>query len=202
MAQTIQRILEDAARRQIIFSQSEASMKWFYERARKTSITSSQLIREYTSDDFRNTNQVQIGSLYMFYYDPAHKETLPYYDTFPMIFLSDMWQTHGKTHFAGINLHYLPYKQRAFLMDALYDLENNASIPANKRLNLSYQILRQAAANRWFAPCYKRYLKTHVRSKLVKIPYEEWVPAVFLPVHEFEKATAAQVWRDSTRRTR
>ena len=26
------------------------------------------------------------GNLYMFFYDPKHKKTLPYYDKFPMVF--------------------------------------------------------------------------------------------------------------------
>lgn len=193
MGKTIERILADAAQKNQFFAKTEASMKWFYERARRTNVTSASFMREYTRDAMRTTTQLAPGHLYCFNYDPKHKETLPYYDNFPMIFLTEI-RSDG---FSGINLHYLPYRQRAFLMDALYDLENNASIPANKKLNISYGILRQSAGHKAFAPCYKRYLRKHVRSRLLKIQYEEWHVAVFLPLQSFAKADQKKVWADS-----
>lgn len=32
-------------------------------------------------------NRVGSGQMYMFYYDPKHKKTLPYYDRFPLIIM-------------------------------------------------------------------------------------------------------------------
>lgn len=198
---TIQRILEDAQRKNQIFEKNEESQKWFIERARRTNIDSARLIREYSTEDMRNRGQLQIGCLYYFYYDPKWKDELPYYDRFPCVFLTDVWKdAKGQAQFAGINLHYLPYKQRAMLMDALLDLQNNTSITTNKKLHISYGILKKAAASRWFAPTYKRYLKSHMRSKLVKVPYEEWVVASLLPVQSFEKASQKQVWQDSLKK--
>ena len=195
---TIQRILEDAAKKNQIFQKNEESHKWFYERARRTLTSSSKLIREYSQQDLRTTTQLQIGCLYFFFYDPKWKDELPYYDRFPCVFLTDIWKdAGGRTQVAGLNLHYLPYKQRALLMDALLDLENNATMTRDKKLKISYGILKKAAASKWFAPTYKRYLKSHMRSKLVKVPYEEWTVATFLPVQEFEKATMRDVWADS-----
>jgi len=198
---TIQRILEDATRKNKIFQKNEESQKWFIERARRTNINASKLIREYAQEDLRNRGQLQIGCLYYFFYDPKWKDELPYYDRFPCVFLTDIWKdAKGQTQVAGINMHYLPYKQRAMLMDALLDLQNNASLTTNKKLMISYGILKKAAANRWFAPTYKRYLKSHMRSKLVKVPYEEWPTAVLLPVHQFEKESVKTVWQDSIRK--
>lgn len=198
---TIQRILEDAARKNQIFQKNEESQKWFIERARRTNIDSSKLIREYSQEDLRTRNQLQIGSLYYFYYDPKWKDELPYYDRFPCVFLTDLWKdSKGQTQVAGLNLHYLPYKQRAALMDALLDLQNNATLTANKKLMISYGILKKAKTNKWFAPTYKRYLKSHMRSKLVKVPYEEWSVATLLPVQSFEKAPVKQVWADALKK--
>lgn len=180
---------------------SLSAMRWFKDQAKKVRISGAALIREYDKSELRHTTQVHIGGLYYFIYDPKLKATLPYYDRFPCIFLTDMWiAKDGKRHFAGINLHYLPYKQRVLLMDALLDLENNAKMPKHKRLKISYGIMKSAAASKWFRPCYKRYLNNHVRSRLVRVPYEEWRTAVFLPVAEFEKASQAEVWADSVRK--
>lgn len=82
-------------------------------------------------------------------------------------------------------------------MDALYDLENNARIANNKKLQLNYGILKSASELKYFKPCFKHYLKDHVRSKLFKINYKDWNSAAFLPVHDFEKASASKVWQDS-----
>ena len=198
---TIQRILEDAVRKNRIFEGSSESAKWFIERARRTNINSSKLIREYNNDELRTTSQLKVGRMYMFFYDPKWKDTLPFYDRFPCIFLTDMWRDKsGKVNFAGINLHYLPYKQRALLMDALLDLQNHSQMPENKKLNISYGILKKAAASKWFAPTYKRYLKGHVKSRLVNVPYEEWPIAALLPVAEWEKKTQAEIWADALRK--
>jgi hypothetical protein len=200
---TIQRILQDAVQKNQVFQKNEQSQKWFYERTRRTNINPSKLIREYSESDRRNSSQLQIGCLYFFFYQAKGEDTkqLPFYDRTPMIFITDVWKDAlGRTQYAGINLHYLPYRQRAALMDALLDLENTASLTADKKLKISYGILKKAAANRWFRPTYKRYLKSQMRSRLVKVPYEEWSTAVLLPVASWHGASQADVWKDSLKR--
>jgi hypothetical protein len=195
--------MEDAIRKNQLFTRNEESRRWFYERTRRTNINSAQFIREYDQSDMRTTSQIQIGCMYCFLYDPKWKDELPYYDRFPLIFITDTWvDKSGKAHFAGINMHYLPYKQRAALMDALLDLQNNTTILSNKKLLISYGIMKKAATSKWFAPTYKRYLKNHVRSRLVKIPYEEWIIASLMPVAEFSKASQKDVWKDSLKKTK
>ena len=48
------------------------------------------------------------GEMYLFFYDPKHKDTLPYYDRLPLV-LPFRKVPDG---FYGINLHYLPYMMR------------------------------------------------------------------------------------------
>ena len=61
------------------------------------------------------------GRLNMFVYDPKHKKTLPYYDTFPLVLPIEKYPDG----FLGCNLHYLPIPLRIKLLDRLVDFSNN-----------------------------------------------------------------------------
>lgn len=144
------------------------------------------------------TTNIIPGNMYMYYYDPKFKETLPFYDRFPMIFPFRV----QADRFWGINLHYLPLQYRAILMDGLYDLTNNKKYDETTRINLSYKILNNAAKFRYFKPCVKQYLKSHVESKFLYITPDTWDVALFLPLEKFEKKTKAQVWANSREKLR
>lgn len=136
------------------------------------------------------------GRMYLFNYDPKTKESLPYYDIFPLVY------PFKKTPdgFLGINLHYLPYNYRARLMDALYTLVvNESENNETTRLRLAYNILESSAKFRFFKPCVKHYLNNHVKSRFVYIEPKEWNIALFLPLQNFKKATLRQVYNDSIR---
>ena len=134
-----------------------------------------------------------IGEMYFFQYDPKGKETLPYYDRFPLIFPINK----AKGGFIGLNMHYLPPQLRAQLMDALYTLASDNKYNEDTRLELNYKVLAEAAQFRNFKPCVKRYLTKHVRSRFIKIEASEWDIALFLPVSQFEKQGVRRVWADS-----
>jgi hypothetical protein len=58
------------------------------------------------------TLRPKYGIMNLFGYDPKHKATLPYYDTFPLIFPLEP----AKGGFIGLNFHYLkPGARVAFL---------------------------------------------------------------------------------------
>ena len=56
-----------------------------------------------------------LGNMYFFFYNPKHKKTLPWYDTFPLVFPIKSFSDG----FLGLNMHYLAPKDRAILMDQL-----------------------------------------------------------------------------------
>ena len=61
------------------------------------------------------TKDPEIGKMYLFQYDAKHKDILPYWDRWPLIFPFD----NAKGGFYGINLHYLPPGARISLMLSL-----------------------------------------------------------------------------------
>lgn len=169
---------------------------WLREQARSvtTPIDTKRVIGSMSSSD-RLVANITVGRMYMFMYDPKMKEDLPYYDKFPLIFPF----RRVKGGFYGINMHYLPHMMRAKLMDALYTLANNQAQDDTTKLRLSYQILSRASRFRYFQPCVKHYLNSHVRTRFLWIPADQWETALFLPLERFVGATKQQVWKDSRR---
>lgn len=166
---------------------------WYRNTARNANVTPSKLIRTNAS---KATTGTEPGSMMLFNYDPKMKGDLPYYDTFPLIFVVGP----AEGGFYGLNMHYLPYKQRAMLMDALYNLVSNSRYDDSTRLKLSYQLLKKASSYKLFKPCFKHYLHRNVKSRKILIDSVEWDIALFLPIQRFQKASASQVYSDSLRK--
>lgn len=167
---------------------------WYREQAKsvaRSKIQEERLIRQMGTD--RYENRFRIGHMYMFIYDPKHKETLPYYDRFPLIFPIN----RAKGGFLGINFHYLPLQLRAKLMDSLYDVSSNDRYDETTKMRISYNILNGASRYKEFKPTVKHYLTSQIRTRLVYINPAEWDIALFLPTERFEKASRTQVWADS-----
>lgn len=140
-----------------------------------------------------NRQNPLIGSMNMFFYDPKHKDTLPYYDRFPLVIIVGP----AEKGFYGLNLHYLPPILRAKFLDALLDVTNNKKYDETTRFQLSYKMLQATSKTRYFKPCYKHYLTQHVKSRLARVSAPEWEIATFLPTASWEKSSAANVYRES-----
>lgn len=134
-----------------------------------------------------------IGKMYFFNYDPKLKDILPYYDTYPLVFPI----AHYGDSFLGINLHYLPPKLRMVLMNALLKTLNNNKYDKTTKLVISYQILNNASKYRYFKPCIKKYLFSHVKSPFLYIAPDEWDIVAMLPTDRFVGATRSTVHKDS-----
>ena len=200
MATLFSDILAKGVRRGELPGRSKGAIEWYRKQAKTAAgkaITSETLLN--TKDKGRAkarlTGDAFIGSMYFFEYDPKHKETLPYYDRFPLIFPINK----AKGGIIGLNMHYLPPMLRAQLMDALYSLTTDNNYNEKTRLAMSYKLLASSSKFKLFAPCVKHYLSSHVKSRFIKIEASEWDTALFLPVHSFQKAGSAKVWADSRR---
>tara|TARA_B100000768_G_C11284587_1_gene381371 strand:+ start:6796 stop:7389 length:594 start_codon:yes stop_codon:yes gene_type:complete len=185
--------LEIEAFRAGITPRTDQSRAWFRRRAQAMRRVNREGIMQ--SEQLQSTGRTEsvVGSMYMFFYDPKHKDTLPYYDQFPLIFV--LGDAPGG--FLGMNLHYLPPLLRQKLLKALLDLASNDNYNKRTKLMLSYDLLKGSAKYAAFKPTIKHYLTSHVKTRLAKVPAAEWEIAIFLPMAQWKKASATQVYRDS-----
>ena len=187
--------LEARAFRAGIQKNSDKALNWFKkEVADMSNINRRDLLKD---DAFKIRSRTLPGRMFMYFYDPKHKKTLPYYDRFPLIFMVE--KANGG--FYGLNLHYLPPKQRAILFDRLNDYTSNKRYDITTRLRLNYKVLKQASKLAFYKPCFKHYLSANVRSKLVEVPADNWETVLFMPTENFKKKnkkkSVSTIWTDS-----
>lgn len=136
------------------------------------------------------------GFMYMFVYDPKNKETLPYYDRFPLVILVE--PDRAGTGFYGLNLHYIRPETRALFLDKLFDTMGSTDDVQDKtKLRIRYELISKAKRYREFKPCFKHYLFDHVKSRISLVKPPDWETAIFLPTEHFAKANKTKVWKES-----
>ena len=174
-------------------AKARAAGDWFREKvkqasasARMRAVTPTQLLKRQEATD------TELGQMLFYKYDPKFAKKLPYWDMYPLVFPFEK----APGGFYGLNLHYIPPRERAILMDSLNGYASNKKYDESTRLDLSYGLLKRFGRA---VPCVKRYLADHVRSSTVRIDADEWEIAIFLPVERFQKESKSTVWKDSKR---
>jgi hypothetical protein len=137
-----------------------------------------------------------IGRMYFYLYDPKHKDTLPYYDRFPLVIPIERYPDG----FLGLNLHYIHPKHRIILLDKLSEAANNSKFDETTRLKISYNYLQRASKIFEAQPCIKRYLFNHIDSRFLEITADEWDIAALLPAENFVGANTSKVYYDSRKK--
>ncbi len=158
----------------------DLSINWYKKKVADLSnrISAARLMR-----DNKLKKAPSFNKLHFFRYDPKLKATLPYYDTFPLV----MPIQSAKGGFLGINFHYLPIPLRMRLLETL-----------DKRgFRGDYSKLKNI---REVKPTIKHYLRRQFVSGFLELEEDDYAPAIFMPVAQFRKASASQVWRDSRRK--
>jgi hypothetical protein len=174
-------------------ARTDAARAWYREAAKgKRRVNERTLL---SSDKTRQTGTIKPGNMYLFQYKAKYADTLPYYDRFPMIF---PFRVEGD-RFWGINLHYLPHRLRAQLMDSLYDLVTNQRYDESTRIQGAWSTLNRASRIKIIKPCVKQYLFSQLESRFFYVYPSEWDIALFLPLERFQGASKTQVWSQSQR---
>lgn len=185
--------LEIEAFRAGITPRTKESRQWFMNKIKNMrNINKEQLMK---SDPLKQTKTEVVGSMYMFFYDPKHKDTLPYYDRFPLVVVIGP----AEGGFLGLNLHYLPPALRAKMLDGLMDITTDKKFTNSTRFKATYALLARTAKLKYFKPCVKHYLNDHVQGNFALVPAPEWEIATFLPTADFRKANNFKVYSDSKR---
>jgi len=171
---------------------SKDSISWLKDKIEEVKRPTS-IIKSMSKELMRQEFVPNIGMLYCFYYDPKTKAELPYWDIFPIVLILEKYNDG----FLGLNLHYLPINYRTAFLSKLMKFAQMTKDNDIKRMRISYEILAATKRYAEFKPCLKRYLHTHLRSRLLKVQPNEWDTAIMLPLQQFRGARATTVWKDS-----
>ena len=125
------------------------------------------------------TLRPKYGIMNLFGYDPKHKEKLPYYDTFPLIFPLEP----AKGGFIGLNFHYLKPGARVAFLRSLANTTTNKKFDKTTRYRINWR------NNLYMRKTAKHYLFSQVRSSFLNITADEMAIAIFLPVARFKKGS-------------
>ena len=191
MAKLLDRIKTSLAKEGLT-PRTNASRAWLRAKVKDLKPTSSGLMKD--RDRLKSTSM--IGKMYFYFYDPKTKESMPYYDQFPLVIPIEKYNDG----FLGLNLHYIHPKHRMILLDKLSDTMSNDTYDEKTKLKINYRYL--AAASRIFEanPCIKRYLFTQIQSRFLEITADEWDIAAMLPLESFVGATTSKVYADSRKK--
>lgn len=183
--------LQAQAFRAGVTARTNKSREWFQARVKELgSVNRQQLMK----DDALDPVSTEIaGNMYMYFYDPKMKKTLPYYDRFPLTIMVE----EAPGGFYGLNLHYLRPDIRAKFLDQLMQTAPKNPREKTRLTKMRYELLKSVRKYKEFKPCFKHYLTSHVKSKMVRVPMTEWEIAVFLPTEQFTKSTKTKVWAES-----
>ena len=137
------------------------------------------------------------GSLYLMHYpDPKHKETLEYFDMYPLV----MPFSATSKLMTGLNLHYLPPSLRAVLFDELIKFRDTGKIiKPSTQLTLSWNIIKQMSQYNLVKPTVHSYLYPRIKMA-IQIPADEWHKIIFLPFSRFAYASRQKVYNDSRKK--
>jgi len=177
--------------------------------------------RRYISTRYKNINRHNIrnspnvrqvvrpirGSMYTFRYVPKGRDTLPYYDSWPLIIPFKRF-SGGKIH--AFNLHYMPPKLRLKTLIHLSPLILSSEFAEDRQtggqenpdyFDDNFLNIRWFHTDRGFLralkKCTRTYLKSHIKGKLIEFPTQTWPVVVFLPIARWRKEKNPRyIWED------
>ena len=152
------------------------SLDWFRNNVRDIRIRQDQALRE-----GEVVTTLELGKMYMYYYDALHKDTLPYFDKFPLVVPIRKYATG----FIGLNLHYIAPRYRMILLNEMFEYLNNTNMDESTRFRMTYDLLKSVSRLKYFRPCLKEYLYSQIRSQFSLVPSQYWELVAMLPMQKF-----------------
>ena len=87
----------------------------------------------------------------------------------------------------GLNVHYLQPNQRAALYKALMKLKTTKGISERTRLRMEWETIKTVAGAKIAETAIHAYRADRFVSRVVEIPAEDWIVAVFLRTERWVK---------------
>jgi hypothetical protein len=191
MAYLIDRIKQSLAKEGLA-PRTRYAREWLNSKVKNLNPTPATLIR----DRQRLRDKTFIGKMYFYYYDPKTKDSMPYYDRFPLVIPIEQYSDG----FLGLNLHYIHPRQRIILLDKLSKTATNKNFDDKTKLRISYEYLKSASSAFEAMPCIKRYLFSQINSRFIEITADEWDIAALLPTETIVGASESKVYADSRKK--
>ena len=191
MTTLIQRIQNSLAKEGLT-NRTNSARSWLQSKAKSLGATPGRLMQ----DRQRLIDRTIVGKMYFFFYDPKTKDSLPYYDRFPLVIPIDQY----RDGFLGLNLHYIHPRERVILLDKLSTTLNNRTYDETTKFRINYAYLSATSKAYEARPCIKKYLFGHVDSRFLEISSNEWDIAALLPVESFQNASKQKVFAESRKK--
>jgi len=118
------------------------------------------------------------GRMYQFGYNAKTAKTLPYWDKYPLMICLGV----SGQHILGINLHYIPPKQRAEFLDIVMKYSSTKTTSNSTYLKINYSKIKR---HKWVPHMIKKYLFSHVVEVFQEIAPKDWGKAIQLPTQQF-----------------
>ena len=140
-------------------NRQQLSEEWLQEQAQLLRITPERFLQ----DTDRLVNRPMLGRMYMFQYDPKLKESLRFYDTFPLVIPLE----YTRTGFKGFNLHYLRPSARADVLDILKEYLTDNRMSDRTRINITWDRVQRRLSLNELKKCIKR--PVDIKKKIIKL---------------------------------
>lgn len=138
------------------------------------------------------TSSPELGSLLHFVYDAKGKDTLLWWDRFPLAIAAD----NATGGFLGYNLHYAPVKIRKYILDEL--TKNSNKKMKLDRMRANYRFLKSMSIYDDVKPCIKHYLIEYIKSRFLIIDQQYYSRVVIMPTAKWAKGTPPGVKQGET----
>ncbi|AAX63622.1 gp2 [Aeromonas phage 31] len=136
------------------------------------------------------------GRIYTFAYDAKHKDTLEYWDKFPLIVFLGIGSSGSGPLLYGLNLHYIPPKARqSFLEELLKNYASTERLSNKTTLKINWSNVRGMSGSDVMI---KAYLPGHIKGSMMEIKPSDWVNVIYMPLQQFvskgKRYSARKVW--------
>lgn len=126
----------------------------------------------------KKSSAVKVGKMYTFAYAPIGSDRLPYWDRFPLVIVLEI----RKHTIIGINVHYIPMKDRLKIFKRLLNSASTTGLSVKSKLNSAFSDISKVNKYNYMI---KQYHGSGVKSNIFEIPGDEWGQAVTLPFANF-----------------
>jgi hypothetical protein len=122
------------------------------------------------------------GNMFFYRYDAKWKDKLPKWDMYPLVIILEIY-SNG---FLGLNTHYLTGEEKTALVKALLELRSYDESRDIMIIQANYDtLINNIKKYPNFQVCIKRYLTSHIQTRILMMKPHEWGFALYLPLEEF-----------------